>query len=417
MDLREKLAFSEEEAGLFLGGLAGDPHVAESLLLSTCNRTELYCRAALNGACPDDSATFLRRLLLKGRAASLNPSCFYTYTGIDAARRLFRVAAGLDSMILGESQVLGQVKDAYRLACRCRTNGFLINKLLHTAFRVGGRARSETEIATGAVSFSMAAVEPAQKIFHDLTKKRALVIGAGEMAVLTAEHFTAKRIGKLVFTNRTMEKAAALAEKFGGETADCNNLPSALAESDIVIASTRSPDYLITADMVRAAMHARRNQPIFLVDIAVPRNIDPAAGNMYNVFACNIDDLQQIIDRNLSRRRAEVPKVETIIEDEIRELVKWYHSLSVTPTIKSLVRRAEEIRAAQLEKSIKNFTPEQREVLDALTKSLVSKLIHAPITKIRECGDDIETMLYRLDAVRDIFDLKNEGLENDGEET
>jgi glutamyl-tRNA reductase len=416
VELREKFAFSEEDAGRFLSGLADDPHVAESMLLSTCNRTELYCRFALNGASDEDHAEAMRRFILKGREDSLSPSCFYSFSGVEAVRHLFRVAAGLDSMILGESQVLGQVKDSYRLAGRYGTNGFLINKTLHTAFRVGGRARSETEIATGAVSFSMAAVELSQKIFQDLAKKRALVVGAGEMAALTAEHFTSKRIGKLVFTNRTMEKAAAMAEKFNGETADWNALKSALASSDIVITSTRAPGYIITADMVRAAMHARRNQPIFLIDIAVPRNIDPAAGKIYNVFAHNIDDLKQIIDRNLSRRRAEVPKVEKIIEDEIQDLVKWYRSLSVTPTIKSLVRRAEEIRAAQIEKNIKNFTPEQREVLEAMTKSLVSKLIHIPISKIRECGDDIETTLYRVDAVRDIFDLGNESRENDNEE-
>jgi glutamyl-tRNA reductase len=361
----------------------------------------------MNGAKPGDPAAMALNLLKRGKAGDIDPSWFYTRIGVDAVRHLFRVAAGLDSMILGEAQILGQVKEAFRLACAAHTNGFLMNRLMHTSFRVGSRARSETEIGTGAVSVSLAAVELSRKIFRDLAKKRALVIGAGEMAVLTAEHFAAKNIGGMTFINRTMSKAEALAARFGGGAMPWESLSKAIAASDVVIASTRSPNIIVTSDMVRAAMEARRNQPVFLIDIAIPRNIDPAAGKLYNVFAHNIDDLKNIIDHNLHRRRLEVPKVEAIIEEEIKKFMDWHRSLSAAPTIKSLVDRAENIRLNEMKKSEKHFSPEQRAHLDSLTRGIVNKLLHPPISKIKEATDTTEESLYRIEAVQDMFDLKD----------
>lgn len=405
IDIREKFAFSPEETGSFLQGLSANARAPEAMLLSTCNRTELYARLLPNGSPVGDRSSYVRDLLAAGRASKVDPSYFYSYEGVDAVRHIFRVASGLNSMIVGEGQIQGQVKDAYGIACKYKTNGFLINKIMHTALRVGRRARNETEIGAGAVSISMAAVELSQKIFRDLNTKRALVVGAGEMATLTAEHFISKRIGKLLFTNRTMEKAASLAGRFGGETAPWTDLAAAIASSDIVVTSTRSPEFLVTADIMRSVMRIRKNKPVFLIDIAVPRNIDPAAGKIYNVFAHNIDDLKQIVDRNLVKRRAEANKVEHIIEEEIAGLLKWRATLSVTPTIKSLMRRAEEIRSEEIERSKGNFTPEQHKHLDALTNAIIKKMLHTPITKIKECAQDSDLSLFRIEACRDIFGL------------
>lgn len=414
IEVREKLAFSEEQARGFLGSERGNGSAPELLLLSTCNRTELYGRISPGGyGSSRGAAARMRELLLRGRNVDVDPAHFYFLTGIDAVRHLFKVAAGLDSMVMGESQILGQIKEAYRLACACRTNGFLINRLMHTAFRVGGRARSETKICAGAVSVSMAAVESSQKIFSELGARQALIIGAGEMATLTAEHFAAKKIGRLTFTNRTMSKAEEMAARFGGNTAPWDNLFDAIASADIVIASTRSQDYLITSDMVRAAMHARRNRPMFLADIAVPRNIEPSAAKLYNVFTHNIDDLKQIIDRNLTRRRAEVPKVESIIEEEMKKFMAWHSAHAAAPTIKALLGRAEEIRRKELERVKNSFSEEQRKELDMITRSFMNKILHLPIMKIREYAENSEMSQQRIDALRDIFDLKNDENENE----
>jgi glutamyl-tRNA reductase len=414
IDVREKLTFSGEEAGALLSLMSGDERTPELLLLSTCNRTELYGRVN-SGNCEGSagSAELMREILLREKNVSIEPGHFYYRQGLDAARHLFRVSAGLDSMIMGESQILGQIKEAYRLACASHTAGFLVNKLFHTAFRVGSRARSQTEIGAGAVSVSMAAVELSQKIFRDLGNKRALVIGAGEMATLTAEHFISKKIGKLSFTNRTMSKAEELASRFGGQTEPWADLVGAIAHADVVVVSTRAQDYLVNANMMREAMHRRKNRPVFLIDIAVPRNIEPAVSKMYNVFSHNIDDLKQIIDRNLTRRKAEVPKVEKIIEEEIERFATWHGTLAVAPTIKSLIRNAERIRQGELQRNRGAFTEEQLKEVDVITRAFMNKMLHQPIMKIKEYGEDSETSLQRIDAVREIFNLEDETAENE----
>jgi len=413
VELREKLAFSESETDRALQELRADPQIEEALLLSTCNRTELIARH--RPLSTSDAAALPGRLidnLIRWKNADPPPGreLFYVLRDEDAARHVFRVAAGLESMIVGEAQILAQTKEAYRAANRARSAGFFMHKLMHAALRVGKRARSETDIGVGAVSVSLAAVELAQKIFRDLSKKHALVIGAGEMARLTAEHFVQKNIGSLTVANRTDEKAVGLAEEIGGRAAPFDGLRDALLDADAVITSTSAPEPLLTEKTLREVMAARANRPIFLIDIAVPRNVDPAVKKVYNVFAYDIDDLNQIVDSNLGRRRREIPKVEKIIGQELAELVRWRRSLEVTPTIKRLVDACERIRREELERSSRHFSREQLEKLDALTQSIVRKILHHPISRLRETGADCEDdSAMWVEAVRSIFELEADG--------
>ncbi|MFA6449493.1 MAG: glutamyl-tRNA reductase [bacterium] len=407
VEIRERLAFSPQEAELALGELRRDPALEESLLLSTCNRTELVIRhKPLN---PDETAALPLRLakrFLEWRGAeSIGYEIFYVRHDEDAVRHLFSVSAGLESMIVGEAQILAQVKEAYQISCRVRTNGFLLNKLMHAALRAGKRARSETEIGMGAVSISLAAVELSQKIFRDLSKKRALVIGAGEMARLTAEHFIQKNVGSLTVANRTDGKAMELAERLGGHAVPFAELQAAVAESDVVITSTGANEFILNEANVRAAMGLRQNKQIFLIDISVPRNIDPAVKRIYNVFAYDIDDLNQIVDRNLGRRRLETAKVEKIIAEEAASFADWHRSLEVTPTIRYLVDKFETVRTDEIKRNAKNFTPEQMETLDKVTQGIVNKILHSPIARLRDSGSGEDSQFW-VDAVRNIFALE-----------
>ncbi len=411
VEIRERLAFSPQETELALGELRRDLAVEEALIISTCNRTELLLRHKILST--DEAAALPLRMVnrfLEWRGAeSLSHDVFYVYHDEAAVRHLFRVAAGLDSMIVGEAQILAQVKEAYQIACRVRSNGFLLNKLMHASFRAGKRARAETEIGMGAVSVSLAAVELAQKIFRDLSKKRALVVGAGEMARLTAEHFVQKNVGSLTVVNRTDDKAVALAEQLGGRSIPFADLNSALADTDVVITSTGAAEFILTESNVRAVMAQRQNKPIFMIDISVPRNIDPAVKRVYNAFAYDIDDLNQIVDRNLSRRRLEVAKVEKIVDDEVAKFVDWHRSLEVTPTIKYLVEKCEAVRKEEVRRSAKHFTREQLEMIDAMTQSIVSKILHSPIARLRDSGNGgADDSPFWVDAVRNIFALEPE---------
>ncbi len=414
VEIRERLAFSEAEAELALNELNADPRVEECLLVSTCNRTELLTR---HSPMPGEEAAGIPlwqigKLKAWKSAGALDDGLFYSFHNREAARHAFRVAAGLESMMLGEAQILAQMKDAYAIATRARSNGFMLNKLMHAAFRAGKRARSETEIGVGAVSVSLAAAELAQKVFRDISKKRALVVGAGEMARLTAEHFIQKKIGSLAVTNRTDESGRALAGSLGGHFTPFADLKTALVDADAVIAATASREFVIDEKTVRAAMRERQNRALFIIDIGVPRNVDPAVKKIYNVFAHDIDDLRKIVDVNLGRRKREVPRVERIIEEELDDFVDWYRSLEVTPAIKELVEWADSVKRNEVERSAKHFSPEQREQLDALAQGLVGKLLHPPISLLRESrhggADDAP---YWVATIRKIFDLENNGRE------
>lgn len=403
LDVRESLTFAPEQVLEALRLVRGEKVLEETMILSTCNRTEVYSLSHD----PVRAEAYVREMIsrLKG-SHHLGPGPFsYAYRDRETVRHLFRVAAGIDSMMLGEMQILGQVKDAYALACEEGSTGVFLNRLLSTALHVGKRARAETEIGAGAVSIASAAVALCTKIFSDLSGKRVLLVGAGETGRLAAKHFAEERPAGLLIANRTMQKARAIAVEMGGEAIPLEELGRALVRSDVVVCATRAPGVLIDAEMVRRAMRERGDRPLVFVDIAVPRDVDSAAARLDNVFVYPIDALRTIVDQNLARRRRETPRVEAIVDAEVERFFQWMRSLEVTPIVRRLLARVERIRAEELRRHESHLSQAERERLDALTKSLVNKLLHLPITRIKSFDLDSQEGLVRLDAVRELFGL------------
>lgn len=387
VELRERLAFNRSECERALASLLALPQVAEALLLSTCNRTELYVRSGEDeeSSAVEVAALLVRELIRVKNADGLDAGLFCSRFDDDAIRYLYRVAAGLESMVKGEAQILGQVRDAYRIACGARGCGVVFHKLFHSAFRVGKKARAATGIGVGAVSVSLAAVELADQALGGLSGRRALVIGAGEMAGLAAAHL-ADRGAPPTITNRTENRARALAEKLGGSVAPFERLTDALVDCDVVIASAAAPHCLITEDMMRDVMARRDGRPVVLIDIAVPRNIEPAVAGIDGVVLHDIDRLREVVDGNVGRRAAEVPKVERIIEKELDEFTRRVRSLKLVPAIKDMISVVESIRRDEIARVAKHFSKEQLEQLEQVTRSIVKKILHHPIMRLREGG-------------------------------
>ncbi len=406
--IRERLAISEERLGEALYRLTADPAIEEGLILSTCNRVEV-CAVAR-----ETTAGFaaLQRFLLATApdlpADQILP-CLYLYTGVDGLRHLMRVASSLDSLVIGEPQILGQVKEAFEAALRHKTTGVILNKVMKKTISVAKRVRTETEIAAYAVSISYAAVALAKKIFGELNGRAALLIGAGEMAELAARHLVSQRISSLAITNRNYERAVDLVQALGGTPVPFEDFVARMVESDIVICSTGAPDYLIGVAEVSRVVAARQNRPIFFIDISVPRNIDPAINTLDNVFLYDIDDLKVAVEGNVRLREAEALKAEVIIVEEAERVSHWLKSLDAIPMIVALRDRAEEIRSAEVEKAfgkMSSLTPEQRAAFDAATTAIVNKLLHHPLTVLKaEAASANGNMV--LEAARRLFQLQS----------
>ncbi len=407
VEVREKLSFAGkdlEPVNIFLE----IPPVREAMFLSTCNRVELLFVSRE----PEAAIEMCKEAW--GRANDIPVSLFeehlYYLRNEEAVRHLFRVAAGLDSMVLGEPQILGQLKEAYRRASERRATGVILNRLLHKTFSVAKRIRTETGIGSHAVSVSYAAVELAKKIFGELSGKQAMLIGAGEMAELAAQHLLSQGVEKLIVANRTLSRAMELAKQFRGEAISLEEIEDYLLEVDIVISSTGAPHYILTAEQIKKLMRPRKLRPIFLIDIAVPRDIDPAANEIENVFLYDIDDLKAVVEENLSFRKKEALRAERIIEEEVLKFKNWLEQLQVYPTIVALRQKAEEIRKRELEKTLSHLkgklSPEDQEALEVLTKSLVNKLLHDPIIylKNRYHRDGQQV----VDFTRKLFNLDGE---------
>lgn len=333
---------------------------------------------------------------------------FYYHDSHEALHHLFRVAASLDSMVIGEAQILGQLKEAYTCSFEAEGTNVVLNRLFRHSFAVGKRVRTETEIGDSAVSISYAAVELAKKVFEDLRGRRAIIIGAGEMSELTTKYLVANGVSSVLVANRTYERAVELAERFSGRAVKFDELPEYIARADIIISSTGAPHYVIKKEDVAKAMQKRRNNPIFFIDIAVPRDVDPEVNNIYNAFLYDIDDLQSVVDANLSERAREAKKAEVIVEKEVEKFISWLSSLEVVPTISALKEVAEIIRQQETEKvfnKLGSLTERDKNIINALTSVIVNKLLHQPIVRIKECAERKDGYLY-IESLRHLFDLE-----------
>ena len=411
IEIRECLAFREDKLEEALSKIHALSSVKEDMIISTCNRVEVYAATRETEKAIHDLKEFLSQY--HGISLKEFEKGLYTHVGEEAVRHIFRVASSLDSMVLGEPQILGQIKDAYDISQQAKTSGLILHRLLHRAFHVAKRVRTETKIAISAVSVSSVAVELAEKIFGTLEKKTVLLIGAGEMCELAARHLVAGGVEKMLVTNRTYERAVSLAQEFRGEAIPFEDMTQGLKKTDIVISATNSPQYLIGHDQITKVMKDRRQKPIFFIDIADPRDIEPKVGDMENVYLYDIDDLQKVANENIKDREKEAKKAETIVQDEVVKFVNWYRSLDVTPTIVALRKKFEEIRKKELEKTLSlhpNLSDKEKKSLEALTSAIINKILHTPITLLKQTNEEAMADLY-LDALHALFGLPEKSLE------
>jgi glutamyl-tRNA reductase len=395
IEIRERLAFPEDGMEKALSQVKSLLSLKENMILSTCNRVEMYAAARETEKAILDLKDFLSRyhdLSLKEFEKNL-----YLLIGEEAVKHIFRVASSLDSMVVGEPQILGQIKSAYNIAAEAQTSGLILHRLLHRAFHVAKRVRTETKIGNSAVSVSFVAVELAKKIFGTLENRTVLLIGAGEMCELAARHLVSGGIKKVLVTNRTYERAVALAQEFRGDPIPFEEIDRGLKTVDIVISATNSPQYLLHHEEVAKVIKDRRQKPIFFIDIADPRDIEPKVGDIENVYLYNIDDLQKVAYENIQDREKEAQKAEAIVQDEVVKFVNWYQSLEVTPTIIALRKKFEEIRIKELEKTFSihpNFSDKERQSLEALTSAIINKILHDPLTLLKQKNEEEMADLY-----------------------
>jgi glutamyl-tRNA reductase len=405
VELRERLDFGSRGLDAAVRALAGRQSAAEAVVISTCNRAELYVVCEQPTAAADDLIRFIAEFH-QLPTEQIRPH-LYSHTDQEVARHLFRVSSGLDSMVVGEPQILGQIKEAYGVATTVHTAGPLLNKLFHWAFGVGKRVRTETALAEGAVSVSFAAVSLAKKIFGNLSGRRVLVVGAGEMGKLTAIHLKAQGVASVVITSRTLAHAQQLAEEVGGTVAAWEALPQALLESDIVITSTGAATPILSKAQVNDAVPASRTRPLFLIDIAVPRDVDPRAAEIEQVFLYNIDDLQSIVRENLQKRGHEVSRAEQIVEEEVTRFTTWHRSREAVPTIVALRQQFEAVRRAELERlepKLSSLTPEARSRVEDVTRLIIEKLLLQPTEQLKRT-DDSERVAQYTEALTRLFGL------------
>jgi glutamyl-tRNA reductase len=385
VEVRERLAFGEGRLTEALDDLKRRPGLLEAMILSTCNRVEIAVTADEGTEAEDLIEDFLAGVQQVPR--DWIAKYLYHHRGQDAIRHLFRVASSLDSMIVGEPQILGQLKTAYAAAkSQGAVSGFL-DMVLSRAFNVAKRVRTETEIGQTAVSVSYAAVELAREIFGSLGDKRVLLVGAGKMSELSARHLRRSGVGGIFVTNRTRERALDMATLFEGSVIDYERFAVALPEMDIVIASSGAPHYILRKDQMRKVIDARKNRPMFLIDIAVPRNIEPAVNELDNVFLYDIDDLQKVVDRNVKGRRKVAEQAEEIIREEVERMMCRLKAREVAPMIVSLQEQLEQLRQAELERvrgKLGALTPQQEEAIEALTRGIINKIAHGPISELRK---------------------------------
>jgi glutamyl-tRNA reductase len=381
--VRERIAFSPEALGHALRDLLARPKVKEAAILSTCNRTEVY----VHGTEPQPVARWLEEFH-RVPADSLSPY-LYTLPRERAVTHAFRVASGLDSMVLGEPQILGQMKQAVRHAESAGSLGLVLNRLFQRTFAVAKDVRTQTDIGSASISMAAAAVKLAERIFPSLSEQRLLLIGAGDMIDLTATHFAAKKPRSITIANRTLERGRELAARFGAEAITLNEMPERLHEFDIVVTSTASTLPILGKGLLERVIKARRHAPIFIVDLAVPRDVEPEVAELGDVFLYSVDDLAEIVKDNLQIRQEAVREAEEMIATQAGSFLRWLEGRSVVPTITALHGHHEELRAAELERARKMLAGgmSAEQVLDLLARGLTNKFLHAPTQALSQAGD------------------------------
>jgi glutamyl-tRNA reductase len=412
VEVRERLTGFLNQKGPAHSALQGQFGFKEILFLTTCNRVEILFTSEK----PEQAIQVLQSYWSSGilQTSSDPLPGFYVYREEEAVRHLFRVAASLDSLVIGEPQILGQMKEAYRQAVDHQTTGVILNRLLHKTFSVAKRIRTETGIGSHAVSISFAAVELGKKIFQDLAGKKVLLIGAGEMAELAAEHLLSNKVQTIIVANRTLERAMDLAKRWQGRAISLEEIPSALVESDIVISSTGAPEMILFYPEVKIIMRQRRQRPLFFIDIAVPRDIDPQINEIDNVYLYDIDDLQGIVAENIAERKQEALQAERIIQEECFKFRSWLEGIEVVPTILALRKKMEDIQQGEWKKAgtiLQGLTPDQQKAVEIMTQAIINKVLHDPITFLKEQVPE-DHKNQKIDQIQKIFNL-NEGMEVD----
>jgi glutamyl-tRNA reductase len=404
VDIRERVSFSPDLLDGALQELVGRPNVHEAAILSTCNRTELYC-CVENPAAVDTVESWFsdyHELQLQ----DLKPY-LYVHPGNEAVRHLLRVASGLDSLVLGEPQILGQVKDAYRTATDAGTMGSTLNRLCQHTFKVAKQVRTDTAIGASPVSVAFAAVSLSKQIFSNFENHTALMIGAGETIELAARHLKEQNIGRMIIANRTVERAHTLAEEVGAYAISLSDIPAHLAEADIIISSTASPLPILGKGAVETAIKARKRKPMLMVDIAVPRDIESQVGDMADVYLYTVDDLQDIIEEGLQSRRDAAEQAEEIIDSQVSDFMSWIKAQESINVVRSYRESLESIKRQELEKALQMLqsSNEPEDILKRLAHNLTNKLAHAPTKRLRDASMNGHSHI--LDAAQEIFDLKD----------
>lgn len=405
VEVREKLAFNQGKIEESTELLLQYPEIQENTIISTCNRVEIYARVDNIEAGTDR----LKQFLSQYHHIDLEEldQYFYSYQDNDTVEHLFKVSSSLDSMVLGEAQILGQVKDAYTLARSLRATGQILNQLFEKAFNVAKRVREETGIAESAVSISSAAVELARKIFDDLENHTVMLVGTGEMAELAAKHLISYGAKTVYITSRTYERAAALAETLNGSALDFQHFKEDLHKADIVISSTAAPKFIIERDMVDEAIHKRKNRPMFFIDIAVPRDIAPEVNELENVYLYDIDDLQGVVNANIKEREREAELAVEIIQSEVDKFNNWIVSLDAVPTIVEIRKQAETAALTEADKTLArmpHLTDDDRLAIHNMTQSIINKILHKPTVNLKKKTQSNEGHAY-LKAIRELFHL------------
>ena len=403
IDIREKLTFPAERQAEALGVLTGGEEIAEAVILSTCNRTEIYVVAATEDGGVESVIEFMAEYHTLDRHELTR--YLYIVKGEAVVRHLFRVVASLDSMVVGEAQILHQVKEGYECAFEGGGTGRAFNKLFRQSFEVGKRVRTETAIGESAVSISYAAVELAKKVFDTLAGRTILILGAGKMSELTAKHLVGNGVARVLVANRTFERAEEMAARFQGTAIPFDRLYDHLREADIVISSTAATEHVVTKRDLAQALRGR-NRALFFIDIAVPRDIDPGVNDLAGVFLYDIDDLNGVVEANLEERMVEARRAEGIIDEEVAAFLGWLESMEVVPTVAAIRAKAEVIRQMELEKALKRLELSDKELktIDALTCAIVNKMLHGPTARLKQAAGGKEGYTY-MEIARALYGL------------